>query len=197
MRRSNYEILKKETQNLALVWKRVHGIAPKEVADKMDKAMLEWMVELTNCLALWIDKGKTMSVGELILARVNLGALVEAWLRFFYYVFCVDYWKKPKTKKSGSAIKIEKLEFEDLKTFSIGILWDDVKNKEYLWVDKIQSMRNSIHILQYRDIGNAEDFLKDIEEYYNFVHHILECLPSVEEELDSYPEGYESNVYFD
>lgn len=66
MRRSNYEILKKETQNLALVWKRVHGIAPKEVADKMDKAMLEWMVELTNCLALWIDKGETMSVGELI-----------------------------------------------------------------------------------------------------------------------------------
>ena len=36
MRRSNYEILKKETQNLALVWKRVHGIAPKEVADNMD-----------------------------------------------------------------------------------------------------------------------------------------------------------------
>lgn len=197
MRRSNYEILKKQTQNSALVWKMARGIAPKEVADKMDNAMLEWMVELTNCLALWIDKGETMSVGELILARVNLGALVEAWLKFFYYVFCIDYSKNPKTKKDGKAIKIEKLCFEDLKTFSIGILWDDDKDKEYLWVDKIQSMRNSIHILQYRDIGNAKDFQKDIEEYYNFVQHILYCLPPVEDGLEFFPEGYETNVFFD
>lgn len=197
MKPTKYEILKKQTQNSALVWKNVHGIAPKEVADKMDTAMLEWMVGLTNCLSIWLDKGKTMSVGELILARVNLGALVEAWLKFFYYVFCIDYSKSPKTTKKGKTIKIEDLSFDNLKTFSIGILWEDDKDKEYLWVDKVQSMRNSIHILQYRDIGTNEDFLKDIDEFYNFVDHILSCLPPVEDALTCYPEGYEINVYFD
>ena len=197
MRRSKYEILKIQTRNSALVWKELRGIVDEEVADKMDNAMLEWMVELTNCLSIWIDKGENMSVGELILARVNLGALVEAWLKFFYYVFCIDYLKNPKINKKGNIIKLENMSFEDLKNFSIGILWDNDKDKEYIWIDKIQHMRNSIHILQYRDIGNNKEFINDIEEYYNFVDHILNYLPPVEEQLKFYPEGYEINLYFD
>ncbi len=46
--------------------------------------MLEWQSELTITLKIWIDKGLTMSTGELILARANLGAVVESWLKFFY-----------------------------------------------------------------------------------------------------------------
>ena len=44
-RRSDYEILKIQTSNTALMWKASRGIAPDSVADKMDDAMLPWMSE--------------------------------------------------------------------------------------------------------------------------------------------------------
>ena len=61
MRRSDYEILQIQTNNMALVWKESRGIAPDSVADKLDDAMLKWMSELTDTLKIWIDKGSTMS----------------------------------------------------------------------------------------------------------------------------------------
>lgn len=197
MRRTKYEILSIQTSNAALVWKEVRGIVDSQVADKMDNAMLEWIVELTNCLPIWIDKGENMSVGELILARTNLGALVESWLKFFYCVFYMDYLKAPKVDKRGKRIEPNKMSFNDLKDFSIGILWDDTSDKEYMWVDKVQHMRNSIHIFNYKDIGNNEEFMNDIEIYYDFVNNILNHFPPVEDFLDYYPAGYEVNVYFD
>jgi len=55
--------------------------------------MLDWMSQLTQCLSIWIDKGLDMTDGELILARTNLGSIVECWLKFFYYVYYDDYQK--------------------------------------------------------------------------------------------------------
>ena len=60
------------------------GIAPDSAADKLDDAMLEWQSELTKTLKIWIDKGLAMTTCELILARANLGAVVESWLKFLY-----------------------------------------------------------------------------------------------------------------
>ena len=48
MRRSDYEVLRLQTNNMALVWKESRGIAPDSVADKLDDAMLKWMSELTD-----------------------------------------------------------------------------------------------------------------------------------------------------
>jgi hypothetical protein len=56
-----------------------------------------------------------MTTGELILARANLGAVVESWLKFFYSVYYEDYCKSPITK-SGKMVEPEKAQFEDLKT---------------------------------------------------------------------------------
>lgn len=195
MRRSKYEILKIKTSNSALVWKEVRGIVDSEVADKMDKAMLEWMVELTNCLSIWIDKGENMSDGEIILARVNLGALVESWIKFFYCVFYLDYLKNPKTTKKGTSIEPNEMSFEDLKQYSVGKLWKDKRDKEYIWVEKIQNMRNAIHIFNYKDIGDSKEFMNDIKMYYDFVDNILSHFPPVEDYLEFYPAGYEMNVY--
>ena len=82
-RRSSFDILTIQTYNTALIWKDVHGIAPDNAAKKLDIAMLDWQSELTKTLKIWVDKGLDMTVGELILARANLGAVVESWLRFF------------------------------------------------------------------------------------------------------------------
>ena len=74
---TKYKILKEITSDTEIIWKKSRGIAPDSVANKMDEAMLHWMTELTSTLSIWMDKNITLTDGELILARTNLGALVE------------------------------------------------------------------------------------------------------------------------
>ena len=109
MRRSDYEVLQLQTNNMALVWKESRGIAPDSVADKLDDAMLKWMSELTDILKIWIDKGSTMTEGELILARTNMGALVESWLKFFYCVYYRCIFRNKETSYEKSTINSWKL----------------------------------------------------------------------------------------
>jgi hypothetical protein len=197
-RRSSFDILTIQTNNTALIWKDVHGIAPDNAAKKLDIAMLDWQSELTKTLKIWIDKGLDMTVGELILARANLGAVVESWLRFFYCVFYDDYINQPMKNKKGHILEPEKdMRFEDLKKFSTGILWDDEKSKDYLWVDSIQKKRNAIHSFTYKDIGTPLDFLLDVDYLCEFVDMILNHLPPVEDYIECYPAGYVLNVYFE
>ncbi len=195
-RRSDYDILRIQTSNTAIMWKESRGIAPDSVADKMDDAMLSWMSELTDTLKIWIDKGISMTDGELILARTNMGALVESWLKFFYCVFYEDYIKNPKTVK-GKMVEPNNMKFEDLKNFSNGILWDDNKSAMYIWVDKIQHYRNAVHAFNYRDIGTPVEFMSDMDEFYKYVDHILNHIPSLEDFVPYYPAGYVTNVYYD
>ena len=197
-RRSSFDILTIQTNNTALIWKDIHGIAPDNAAKKLDIAMLDWQSELTKTLKIWIDKGLDMTVGELILARANLGAVVESWLRFFYCVFYDDYINQPMKNKKGQILEPEKdMRFEDLKRFSTGILWDDEKSKDYLWVDSIQKKRNAIHSFTYKDIGTPLDFLLDVDYLCEFVDMILNHLPPVEDYIECYPAGYVLNVYFE
>ncbi len=197
-RRSSFDILTIQTYNTALIWKDVHGIAPDNAAKKLDIAMLDWQSELTKTLKIWVDKGLDMTVGELILARANLGAVVESWLRFFYCVFYDDYINQPMKNKKGQILEPENdMRFEDLKKFSTGILWDDEKSKDYLWVDSIQKKRNAIHSFTYKDIGTPLDFLLDVDYLCEFVDMILTHLPPVEDYIECYPAGYVLNVYFE
>ena len=197
-RRSSFDILTIQTYNTALIWKDVHGIAPDNAAKKLDIAMLDWQSELTKTLKIWVDKGLDMTVGELILARANLGAVVESWLRFFYCVFYDDYINQPMKNKKGQILEPENdMRFEDLKKLSTGILWDDEKSKDYLWVDSIQKKRNAIHSFTYKDIGTPLDFLLDVDYLCEFVDMILTHLPPVEDYIECYPAGYVLNVYFE
>lgn len=191
---SKYEALKGQTNNVTLVWKELRGFAPASVADKMDGAMLRWMSELTDTLGIWMERGSTMTDGELILARTNMGALVESWLKFFYCVYYEDYIQHPKivkNRKGGNVvIEPEKMNFETLKQFGIGILWEDREDAMYKWINKIQSYRNAIHAFQYRDIGSPQGFMDDMESFYAFVEAIVSRLPPVEDFHESYPAGY-------
>lgn len=137
-----------------------------------------------------------MTTGELILARANLGAVVESWLKFFYSVYYEDYCKSPITK-SGKMVEPEKAQFEDLKNFSNGKLWDNANSSEYVWVDSVQKKRNAIHSFRYRDIGTTQEFLDDIEHLYDFVDNVLSHFPPLEDYIESYPAGYVMNPYFD
>ncbi|MDO4557124.1 MAG: hypothetical protein Q4B70_18595 [Lachnospiraceae bacterium] len=197
-RREKFDIIKIHTKNVSLIWKNVRGIAPDVTSLKTEAAMLDWLYELTEALQIWIDKGLHMTDGELILARINLGAVVESWLRLFYCTYYDEYILNPRKNKKGKIIEPESgLRFEDLKKYSIGILWDDETEPEYIWVNEVQHKRNAVHSFQYRDIGTPRDFLNDIERFYDFVQNIVFRLPNVEDSLESYPPGYVTNVYYE
>ena len=195
-KRSRYEAFTIITNNEALLWKQSRGYSPDSVADKLDNAMLEWQSELTQTLKIWIDKGLAMTTGELILARANLGAVVESWLKFFYSVYYEDYCQSPITKR-GKMVEPEKAQFEELKNFSTGKLWDDTSSPEYLWVNSVQYKRNAIHSFGYRDIGTPQDFLDDIDHLYIFADNVLSHFPPLEDHIKAYPVGYVMNPYFD
>ena len=183
---NKYEELKQITHHTEVVWKNSRGIAPDSVADKLDEAMLNWITQLTEALSIWIDKDINLTEGELILARTNLGALTECWLKFFYCVYYEDYLKNPKLDRKNQIIEPNKMSFEALKQFSIGILWDSNNDPKYKWVDKVQHQRNAIHAFNYRNIGTPREFLDDIEYLYEFV----DLLISVDHEAFSdYSEG--------
>lgn len=195
MKRQKFDALRAKTNNVALIWHNVHGFADKDAALKMDKAMLTWLCELTDALKIWIDKGLTMSTGELILARTNLGAVVESWLKFFYCVYYNDYIKKPIFNKHTQRIKQpEEASFQELKEFSTEILWDSKESIEYAWIDSVQYKRNAIHSFKYRDIGTVNDFLNDIESLCEFVDIILSRLPLIEDYIEHFPNGYDFDV---
>ena len=186
---SKYDKLKIHTKNISLIWKQARGIAPDSTADKMDEAMLHWMAELTDTLSIWIEKGSDMTDGELILARTNMGALAESWLKFFYCVYYDDYIKNPKVVRN-KVVEPNKITFSGLIEFSVGILCDDKQDSFYLWTNKIREYRNAIHAFNYKDIGTPIDFIGDMDELYEFVKQISDRLPPLEDCIECYPAGY-------
>ena len=133
-----------------------------------------------------------MTEGELILARTNLGALVESWLKLFYCVFYEDYLRNP-LKYKNKVVEPETMSFENLKTFSVGILWEDQNEQEYLWVDKVQHQRNAIHSFKWREIGTTVEFLDDISVLCDFVENILNHFPAIEDYIEIFPAEYIMN----
>ena len=176
---SKYKELLKITSKTMELWKKSWGIAPPSVSGKLDKAMLDWNLELTEALSIWIDKGLTMTKGELILARVNLGNIVEFWLKFFYSVYYEDYLQKPEIRKNKT-IEPESLTFEQLKNYSVGILWDNDSCDGFKRVHSVQKKRNAIYSFSYRDIGSSSDFLNDVDALADFVQSVVDRLPPLE-----------------
>ena len=188
---TNYEIIRIRTKNNEILWEDIHGITTEDTANIMDKAMLNWLTELTNTLEIWIQKGENMTTGELLLARVNIGSIVESWLRHFYTAYHEDYMKNPiKDKKQKVKAPEKDLSFEELKNFSIGILWKDKNDDMYKWVDSVQHKRNAVHSYIYKDIGTPRNFLDDIDMLRKFIELIERRLPSILDCLEGIPYEY-------
>lgn len=166
----------KLTRKTMTEWENAFGYAPYSAACKIDEAMLTWIIQLTDCLKIWTGKGATMTDGELILAKTNLGALIENWLKFFYCVYYEDYLRNPLTKNNGYIVEPNNMRFEQLKIFSRGRLWEQGHSWD-IWVEKMQQHRNAIHAFNFRDIGTSIDFLKNVDEFYSFIELIDKRLP--------------------
>lgn len=175
------------TQYYCDLWRYNNFVAPVSVQNKMNKAKLDWLVELTQTLAIWINKDKKLTDGELILAWTNLGAIVECWLKFFFCVFYEDYKRSAfAINYKGKFIEPNSSNFDSLIANNIGILWDNEEDCEHQWVKEVQHNRNAIHAFNPREIGDEASFLEGILKLEVFVDHVTAHFPPIEDYLDCF-----------
>lgn len=163
-------------------WKNHNGYAPVEASTKLNRVMLDWIIELTKTLEIWETKGNSMTDGELILACANMGALVESMMKFVLSVYILDYNKEPLFDREGNLIPPEKLKFENLKVYCFDKVWNDNYYEEKYpnikeWVGSIQRKRNAIHAFNNKEIGRPIDYYNDIENYWMFINMVFNTLP--------------------
>jgi len=150
--------------------------APDSAAQRITEAMKTWIVQLTDCLHIWGKKIGGMTDGELILAKTNLGSLIESWLIFFCSVYYEDYLLEPSKNRRDEIIEPKDMRLEDLKIFCRGKLWEKGDNWDN-WVEKMQRHRNAIHSFNFRDIGSSSEFFHDCEIYFQFLEKLTRQLP--------------------
>jgi hypothetical protein len=101
------DAIAKETKKIMEFWKNNSGWAPAQSSEILTRSMLDWQISLAEYLETWLH-GK--SEAQLILAWVNLGALVEGMLKLFLCVYYQDYAKdEAALRKKG---KLQDTEFE-------------------------------------------------------------------------------------
>ena len=156
-------------------WKSAHGWAPIETAGLLDKSMLEWQTSLAESLHRWLDSS---SDGDLILAWVNLGSLVEGQLKLFLSVWYQDY------KVDADAIKDQRgrtkdpdvCELEPLRQFFVKRIWTTGPNWDP-YVRQIQQRRNAVHAFRGRNIGTFPEWREELRKHLSFVRCINSGLP--------------------
>lgn len=167
-----------DSKEILNFWKNPDGWAPTQATKLLKNAKLDWLEDLTNCLKIWIDK-RYLTNGELLLARANLGSLVEGWLKLFYCIYLNDYKNDGRSssyKKMKRVMEPNELKFDTLRQFSNTVLWE--KNDEWdKWVLNVQQKRNAIHAFNDREIGTTLDFMNDIEKFYEFIDLVDSRLP--------------------
>ncbi len=181
-----YDELCIRTSEILSDWKKSFGFAPTNVTAVLDKARLDWLVDLTISLKHWSNVRGDVSEGELLLACSNLGAVVEGWLKFFYVVYLNDYYsdfnnvKKADGKGNYNVVDPNNLSFERLKQYSRGKLWEKGSDWD-LWVERVQQKRNAIHAFNNKDIGTIQEFNDDVVKLGELVKHIHSHLPPIED----------------
>ncbi len=168
--------LSRKSHEVFNFWKNPKGWAPDSVTELLVAARLDWLSGLTDALEIWVNRVPCMTDGELLLARANLGALVEGWLMLFYCVYYEDYRTAPLTKKNGEMVPPNSLKMEQVKQFSRGILWNPGSEWDK-WVERVQRTRNAIHAFNDRDIGTPQEFMDDVCRFSDFIDVINSRLP--------------------
>lgn len=161
-------------------WSNSIGWAPVEAANLLSKSRLDWQVSLSHSLKRWdISPQKGAEDGDLILAWVNLGALVEGTLKLFLSVYFNDYSKdEDSIKNNKGLVEPDFIKFDRLRQFFNKKIWDSIETEEFdAWVLKIQQRRNIIHAFKNKDIGDFSEFVFDTKRYLFFLMYHLDRLP--------------------
>lgn len=179
------EKIESVTKEHLVAWKSARGYAPVNVTNKIDKIMIDWIISLTEHLKIWDKNIGNLTIGELILARTNLGTLVECWLKFFLVIHLDNYKSKPVVNKKGKVIKPEKLSFEQLRIYYKDNIFLRSNIKYNNWLESIQHKRNGIHAFNYKDLGTDEELHSDFFVYFEFIEHLIDSMPDNPNEFSS------------
>lgn len=173
------------TKEHLVAWKNARGYAPVDVANKIDKIMIDWIISLTEYLKIWDKNIGNLTIGEIILARTNLGTLVECWLKFFLVIHLDNYKSQPIIDKKEKVIKPEKLSFEQLRIYYKENIFvhSDIKYND--WIESIQHKRNGIHAFNYKDLGTNKELHSDFFVYLEFIEHLIDSMPDNPNEFSS------------
>lgn len=167
-------------RDLAAFWTNPTGWAPSEVASLFARCRLDRQAQLARCLRLWVAEGGPEDRdGRLILARANLGALVEGAMQLGLTVFHQDYSASDDApKKKGELVEAPDAMMEQLRVFFRDVFWRPAESKRWdSWLLNVQRRRNAVHSFADRDLGTHAEFLADVRVYLAFLAAINERLP--------------------
>src|SRR5438270_401620 len=101
--------------NSASFWSAAHGWAPREAADLLSQARLDWLASLSRTLSLRVREvsNHPSEPGVIIVAWAHLRALVEGHLKLFLAVWLNTYLSDPNAKiRKGKVIQPDELSYE-------------------------------------------------------------------------------------
>lgn len=165
-------------EGLSSFWSEADGWAPNEAADRLGNSRLDWQVSLSRCLHTWVKPGPEDRLeGELILAWVNLGSLVEGTLMLFLSVHYEDY-KANMLAGNSHIADPDSLVLDKLRKFVRDNVWTDAEGKKWdAWISHVQQRRNAIHAFRDRPLGTHEEFLKAVRTYLEFLRFVDSHFP--------------------
>lgn len=156
-------------------WSSAKGWAPLRAAQLLNKSRLDWQVQLSKTLKLFLDTDE-LHDGYLILGWTNLGSLIEGALKTFLSVHYEDYFRDINViRKESDIIEPDGCMLEPLKEFFRKSIWGDGELDEI--VTNIQRRRNAIHAFQDRKIGDFEELHAYIRKFLKTLRYINFRLP--------------------
>lgn len=167
-------------REICMFWSKAHGWAPIEAAELMSKSRLDWQVELSRTLHIWVQPPEhDVTNGHLILGWANLGALVEGSLKWFLSVYYDDYKADVEAMKNkkGDTLPPDGVSFERLRQFFKKRIWVNSDSWDD-WVLMIQQRRNAIHAYKDREIGTLNEFVLAVNKYYDFLSELNSRVPN-------------------
>lgn len=162
------------------VWSNASGWAPPDAAELLEVSRLDWLVSLSHSLYNWeFESAKEAQQGNLILAWVNLGALVEGSLKLFLSVYYEDYTDDVNAiLKKGKTLNPDGVYFDRLIHFFKKSVWtEDEREERTKWLDSIRDRRNAVHAYQDRPLDDLSSFHKQVNHFVPFLIYINSRLP--------------------
>jgi hypothetical protein len=167
------------------------GWAPARSASLLSNARLDRQVSLSRTLRNWTAKYNDDEIeGQLILAWVNLGSLVEGTMKWFLCVFAHDYDQNPVVC-SERTLEPDELFFGRMCDFFKKTVWTKIESNRWSdWVNMVRRRRNAIHAYRDSNIGTFGDFHDAVIKYRAF---LLNCEGTAPYPDENY--AYPADIY--
>lgn len=166
----------KLNKGLKNFWSSSSGWAPLSAANLLSKSRLDWQVQLSKSLEMWLpEPPEGEADARLILGWANLGSLLEGSMKLFLSAWYETYRTDVDAIKKKEKIQDpDGLQLEALRVFFKKRIWDE---KFDALVANIQIRRNAIHSFKDRDIGTRADFFSAVKDYLVILRYINYRLP--------------------